>query len=343
MSWIAVGVIGAAAVGGAIANTSGKSKTTTSGSTNKSGLTLDEASQLEKNAGDDISSQYGALKQMYSSGPGQEAVDSANRGQNDFIRMLQQVNANGGMPTAEDTQRANTYADQLFAPQQEAMNQQYQKSQQDAAKLAAKLNRPINDPVIQARLQQEQMRQSAMLSADRTAYVAQEARNSPFQRLQLQGQLADAQGSLASQAMSNRMQLLNLGNSLQSQERNWRLQTAERYGLTSSDQQQQQEGGFAGGFNGAIAGAGAGASIMGSFGGLMGGGGSKAAPQAMQSGGASSWGGGQQSIGGGGDLYGAFGPSAMSPVRASRIQPSSYSGMGSLNYQSSYPWGTGIR
>lgn len=238
-----------------------KGQTATQNMSQTSGIKLSEASGLEKQATGDIGSQYDFLKNLLSRGPGAEAVDASNNSQNDFVSMLKGINANGGMPTTEDTRRANSFADQLFAPQQEALNQSFTQQNQDAARLAAQLNRPINDPIIQAKLKQEQMRQSSMLNADRSGFVAQEARNSPFQRLQMQGQLADAQGSLASQAMSNRMQLLNLGNSLQSQERNWRLQTGERYGTASGSQ--HSGGGLSGAFGNMN-------SVVGSFGGAIG-------------------------------------------------------------------------
>ena len=212
-----------------------------------SGINLRSESELEKAATGDISSQYGFLKDFLSRGPGSEAIDASNTSQNDFVRMLKGINANGGMPTDEDRRQANIFADDLFKPQQEALNQSFTQQNEDAARLAARLNRPVNDPIIQAKLRQEQMRQSAMLGADRAAFTSQEVRNSPFRRLELQGQLADAQGALASQAMANRMQLLNLGNALQSQERNWRLQTGERYGTSNMAGETKSGGGLMGG------------------------------------------------------------------------------------------------
>lgn len=241
-----------------------KGNKATQESNQTAGLRLTDPSELEKLATGQIGTQYDALRDLYSRGPGAEAVDAANAGQNSFIDMLRKINANGGMPTAEDTRQAGMFADQLFAPQQEALNQSFIDQNQQAARLSAQLNRPINDPIIQAKLRQEQMRQSAMLNADRTSFTAQEARNSPFRRLELQGQLADAQQALASQAMANRMQLMNMGNALQSQERNWRLQTAERYGNSSTTQTS------GGGITGALGSmTGAAGNIIGVVGGIM--------------------------------------------------------------------------
>ncbi len=302
-----------------------------SNSSSISGVTLKAASDLEKSATGQIGSSFGQLQDMLNRGPGNEAVDASNKEQQSYVDMMRQINSTGGMPTAEDTRRANILADELFAPQQEAAKQAYGFAQQDAAKLAAKLNRPINDPIIQAKLQQEQMRQSSLMSADRTAFVAGEARNSPFQRLQMQGQLADAQGSLASQAMSNRMQLLNLGNSLQQQERNWRLQTSEKYGASSGTQEQHSGGGAMGGI-GAITGAmgqftNLGTSVVSAF---MGGGGQTQQPEKAQAnfGGQPSaqianFGGYNSSGGQMNDIQSAYmgsrGSSVMSPQRASRL------------------------
>jgi hypothetical protein len=202
----------------------------------------------------DVVGQYGQLRDFLNRGPGIEAIDASNASQKDFVDMMRRLQASGGMPTDEDRRQANIFADDMFKPQQEALNQSFTQQNEQAARLSAQLNRPINDPIIQAKLRQEQMRQSAMLGADRTAFTAQESRNSPFRRLELQGQLADAQSGLASQAMANRMQLLNLGNSLQSQERQWRLNTGERYGTSNSNSSQHSGGGIMGGI-GAVTGA----------------------------------------------------------------------------------------
>lgn len=232
----------------------GDTVTQNSNSASTSGIKLGAMSELEKLAGGQVSGNFQELMKMLNSGPGQAEVDAGNAGQKDFVSMLKGINANGGMPTDEDRRQANIFADDMFKPQQEALNQSFTQQNEQAARLSAQLNRPVNDPIIQAKLRQEQMRQSSMLSADRTAFTANESRNSPFRRLELQGQLADAQSGLASQAMANRMQLLNLGNSLQTQERNWRLQTADRWGNSSSNSSQHSGGGIMGGI-GAVTGA----------------------------------------------------------------------------------------
>lgn len=236
-----------------------KGQTSTQKST--AGLTLAPASEQELMAGKDISAQYDWLKQFLGQGPGLEAQTQANTDQNSFLQMMRGIASSGGMPTDEDRRQSNIFADDLFKPQMEALNQSFTQQNEGAARLAAQLNRPINDPIIQAKLRQEQMRQSSMLSADRSAFVAQESRNSPFRRLELQGQLADASSGLASQAMANRMQLLNLGNSLQSQERNWRLQTAEKYGT----QEAHSGGGVTGAWGSMMGGIGSAVGIAGSF------------------------------------------------------------------------------
>lgn len=261
----------------------GDTITQKSANSSTSGVKLAEASAIEKAAGNQVGTSFNSLMDLLNRGPGGEAVDASNADQKNYVDMMRQVSSTGGMPNAEDTRQANAYADQMFAPQQEAMKQQYQTSMQDAAKIAAKLNRPLSDPIVQAKLQQEQMRQSAMMSADRSAFVAQESRNSPFQRLQLQGQLADASGSLASQAMSNRMQLLNLGNALQSSERNWRLNTGDRWGISNGTQEQHSGGGTMGGI-GAVTGAFGGIMNMGSgvISSVMGGGSGQSQPQPAQ-------------------------------------------------------------
>jgi hypothetical protein len=260
-----------------------KGNTVTQKATQTSGIKLAPESDLERLASGQISGNFGDLIKMLSGGPGQGDVDASNASQQDFVKMMRGINASGGLPTDEDRRQANIFADDIFRPQTEALNQSFTQQNEGAARLAAKLNRPINDPIIQAKLRQEQMRQSSMLGAERASFTSQEARNSPFRRLSLQGQLADAQGSLASQAMSNRMQLLNLGNSLQSQERNFRIQTGERF--TNGTQTQHSGGGLMGGL-GAMTGAFG--SVMGAVGqgmslGTMGGGGNIQKSQATPS------------------------------------------------------------
>lgn len=324
--------------------------TVTQNSSSTSGIRLGKESDLEKQATGDISGSYNLLKDFLGAGPGIDAINQSNTDQNSFINLLRNINSTGGMPSADDLSQANRYADQIFAPQTTALNQSFDQQNQEAAKLAARLNRPINDPVIQAKLRQEQMRQQSMIDANRTAFTAQEARNQPFQRLQLQGQLAEAQGSLASQAMSNRMQLLNLGNALQSQERNWRLQTAQRYG--DSTNSQHSGGGILGGIGALTGVAGSVAGVAGSITGMGGGGGNSIAGAQASPG--VSFGGMQSAPAFNGAYQSSYfgnmnGSSPMvpaAPVRASRVTAPNYTGVGSLNYQAPQgnvgAWGSNI-
>jgi hypothetical protein len=265
----------------------------------RTGVDLKSMSEFERLLYGDMTSGYDQLKGMLSVDPNSREQQAATKEYENFVEMMSGINKTGGMPTAEDMQRAGQFADAIFAPQREALNQSFEFAQQDAAKLAARLNRPINDPIIQAKLQQERMRQTNMLSADRNAFVAQEARSQPFQRLGMQEQLfnaktglADLKAGIASQAMANRMQLLNLGNSLQQQERNWRFQTSDKVGTQSSNSSQHSGGGILGGI-GAVTGA------AGSIFGMVGSG-AQAAGSVMSFGGTGMASGALGGLGGGG-------------------------------------------
>jgi hypothetical protein len=269
---------------GGMFNEGQKGKTTTTKSDTSYGSTagvrLGPQSAFEQMLGQDMESQYSGLRGMLLDDPNTAERVAATKEYQNFVEMMSGINKSGGMPSAEDMQRANSFADQLFAPQREALNQSFEFAQQDAAKLAARLNRPINDPIIQAKLQQERMRQSNMLSADRSAFVAQEARSQPFQRLGMQEQLfnaksglADLKAGIASQAMANRMQLLNLGNSLQNQERNWRFQTSDKFNYgnqSGTSTVHSGGGGILAGLSGVQAGMGSVAGIVGSVGQIAG-------------------------------------------------------------------------
>jgi hypothetical protein len=312
-------------------------------SSTTSGVRLAKETDIEKRATGDIADQYDLLRRYLGQGPGIEAINASNTSQQGFIDVLKQIQASGGMPTDTDQARAQQFVDLQFRPQQEAMNQSFQMQNDQAAKLAAKLNRPINDPVIQAKLRQEQMRQQSMFDANRAAAIGTEARSMPFQRLDLQGQLADAQGALASQAMSNRLQLLNLGNALQSQERNWRLQTAQRYG----DSEQRSGGGMLGGLGAVLGTAGTVSSIYSGFGG--------GAPSAGGAAGAKPGGGASPMSGKIGgqmsqDSSSYYQPSAMpmaapmspSATRQSRVSSAPYFISNSPAPAPNLPWGSNI-
>ena len=226
-----------------------------------SGLRIGGPTELEQQGSKAVSSNFTQLGNFVNAGPGQADVANAYGSSQSLANMLKQY-ANGGfLPGEQDFATANKFAGQVFQPQQVAMQQQFGQQKQRAAQLAAQMGRPVNDPIIQAKLSQEFMQGQERLQASQGSFASQFAQSLPMQRLGFTSQLADVQNSLASQAMANRQALLSLGSQIQGAERNFRLNSAERYGSQSSG------GGFKGALTGAMAGASAGMGIANLFGG----------------------------------------------------------------------------
>lgn len=204
------------------------------------------AGVLEQQANAAIGKNFGELSNFTDMGPGATEVQQGLRSQQDLASTLASYAKGGFLPTAADNNTAQNFAQSQFQPQQVAMQQGFKQQQQRAAQLAAQLGRPVNDPIIQARLSQEMMQGNERLQASQGAFASNFAQSLPQQRLGYTSQLADVRSSLASQAMANRQALIGLGSQIQTNERNFRVQTASR------------GGGLKGALTGAIAGAGAG-------------------------------------------------------------------------------------
>ena len=208
-----------------------------------------------------VESTLPGLQGLVNMGPGQQSIMQSNASQQQLSSLLQQYSQGGYMPTQQDTQMANQYAQTAFQPQQVAMNQSFEEEKQRASQLAAQLGRPVNDPIIQARLSQERMRGQERLGAQQSAFASEFAMSQPQQRLGYTAQLADIQSGLASQAMQNRQALIGLGSQLQGQGMQFRSGTATR------TQEQSGGGGLAGAISGGLAGFGAGQQLSQMFGG----------------------------------------------------------------------------
>jgi len=252
-----------AVAGGALGAIAG-SQQDRSGSSSRSGIDVGPETALEGLATKDITKQYTDLQGMVGLGPGNEDITKSLGSSRSLADLLEAYSKGGFMPGQNDINSANQFTQSIFAPQQTAMNQQFQDQQTQANRLAAQLGRPVNDPIIQAKLAQEQSRQNAMLQSQQTSYSAQYAQNLPMQRLGFASQLADVRGNLASQAMANRQALLSLGQNLRNDDRNYRIQTGTRWG----DQSNFSGGGLAGAINGGLAGAGAGLGAAGKLQGM---------------------------------------------------------------------------
>ncbi len=245
-----------AAITGGIGAVAGSKKNVTSLS---SGITLGAESELEKQAGSAQLSQFQDLLKLLG---GQNNVDqiqgyqqSATQAQGGLDSLLAAFAQAGGQPTQAQMQQAQGYAQQVFAPEQNALQNTFQQQEIGNSRLAASLGRSSNDPILRAKMLQEQSRAQGDLSSRQNAYAAQYGQMLPQQAIGAQEALLNYRQNIASQAMQNRLNLLNLGNQLQNSERNWRLQTGTRWG------EQASGGGTAGALSGGLAGFGQGLGI----------------------------------------------------------------------------------
>lgn len=232
-----------------------------------SGLDLAEEGELERMARLGQGTDYNALRGMVDAGPGQGDVSNAYGAQKDLAAMLKQYSEGGYLPSGADIATGQKYAGLLFQGQREAMNQAFNDQSTEANRQAALMGRSMNDPILRAKLAQEQNRQSAQLNANQGSFATQMALQQPGMRLGFAQDRTNVLSGLATQAMANRQALLSMGQSIQNSERNFRVQTATRWGKEESG------GGLKGAISGALGGASMGMNAARLFGGGGGGGG----------------------------------------------------------------------
>lgn len=184
------------------------------------------AGQLEQNTYNGQLSDYAAFQGLTNAGAGNQAVSDALTGAYGYTGLLQQLTNNQGLPSQQQQQYAQTYAQQQFAPQQTALQQQFVRENQQGARLAASLGRSGADPVLQAKLATQQGWEQQQLNAQQGQLASQTAMNMPQQQMQYANQLYNVQQGLASQAFNNRSALLQMGNQLNNSERQYRMGTA---------------------------------------------------------------------------------------------------------------------
>lgn len=224
---------------------------------------LDPASALENSATAGIGTDYNIFRTMVDKGAGAGDVASATGAQRSLADMLKAYSAEGGTnPSDFDISNSNQLAQRLFGAQRLGLQHSFEDQRIQANNQAALMGRAGNDPILAAKLAREQTRQAGMLDAQQGAWATDYAMQQPMQRLNFAGQHANILGGLATQAMANRQALMSMGQSIQNNERNFRLQTAER------ETSQSSGGGIGGMISGAIGGAGAGMSAMNSFQGM---------------------------------------------------------------------------
>lgn len=199
-----------------------------SGTTQTSSVSLSPASSQEQLGGKITEEQLKQLQALVAAGPGKESVNASNSANQSLADLLKSFSQGNFLPNAQDQANAQQFTNASFAPQQESLKQLFSDQTTEANRLAAQLGRDINDPVLRAKLATGQAREQALLDSQKTAFSAQTAQNMPLQRLGFTSDLANLQSSLANQAFSNRQTLLNLGNTVQQQGQNFRLQTATR-------------------------------------------------------------------------------------------------------------------
>lgn len=214
-------------------------------------IQTDKPGQLEQN--------YNIFQNYINAGPGQSDVTAGYEAQKGLASMYGDYAQSGGLPSQGDINTSNQFASQLFAPQQTALNQSFTDQNIEANRRAALMGRSLNDPILAAKLATEQTRQSQFLNSQMGSAASQMALALPGQRLGFEQQKAGILSGLATQAMSNRQQLMAMGEGLMNNERNWRISTAQRNNTSESG------GGFGGFLTGALGGAGAGMSLASGF------------------------------------------------------------------------------
>lgn len=210
---------------------------------------------------------FNDLIKLLQGGPGQAEVTADREFQNYYGNELQNRLMRMANPNAATRSEDAAYARQAFAPQYEQLSQQFKDQSVESNRLAARLGRAGNDPVLRNKMLQEQSRQTRMLDAQVGQYALQRPQQQFQEMADMGGYLAQVRSGLATQAMNNRMTLMNLGQQLANSERNYRLQAAGHSGTKESDTSTYSGGGFKGAMTGAMSGASMGMGFMGGGGG----------------------------------------------------------------------------
>lgn len=239
-----IGAIGSA-VGGAFSN---------NGSSTQLPV-LPGASQLQGQLQGGLGAQYSGLQNYMNPNSGDLSSGTAQSNYGGsvgaFSQALQNYAQGGGMPNAQQIAAGQTSAQAQFAPQQQALQQQFYYQNQSNAQQEALLGRGPTDPILQAKLAQSQGFQQQQLTAQQGAYGNQLAMQMPQNQLNAMGQQNQLLGNVYQQALSNQQYLLSTGSQLLGQQYSYQLGAGGRQTNTSLG------GGVAGGIAGGIAGMGA--------------------------------------------------------------------------------------
>ncbi len=200
---------------------------------------------------------FTAYRDLINSSINPADVSAGLDSQRGLAELLKKLMQTGGIPDQGQIQQGQQFAQQLFAPQQQMLNQRFKQQELKNNQLMARMGRGPTDPVLQNLLAQGQLQQQGQLDSEIGAYGTQWAMNQPMQQLNFANQLSQVQGGLASQALQRRSELLAMGNNMLGNERNFRV------GASSSSVTSMSGGGIQGALMGAMAGAGTGAQVYG--------------------------------------------------------------------------------
>lgn len=195
------------------------------------------------------------LENMIKAGPNAEDSRLATESSRQFADDLARVREQGLRPSEQDFGAARIQ----MAPRRAQLDQAFEDANVQQQRLAAQLNRPINDPILQAKLQQERIRQENQFGADMGAAALQNA----GQRLSFSEALSNVRQGLASQAFQNRMQLTQLGQGILRDARNFKVSMMQEQRLRNAG----KSGRIGGGITGAIGGLGSANKLIKGFGG----------------------------------------------------------------------------
>jgi hypothetical protein len=203
-------------------------------------------SQLEGDTYNAQIAQFAQMLGLVNAGPGQSEVSQNNQFQSSFAAQLQGLLSKVGNQSQADINNNYSRAQGIFAPEQTALNQQFDDQRVQSQRMSARLGRPGNDPILANKLAQEQTRQQTMLNSQIGSYGRQLPEMDANQIMNIGGQLSNLRQGLASQALQNRQTMLSMGNQLATSERNYRMGTATKIGTNESDTSVYSGGGAKG-------------------------------------------------------------------------------------------------
>lgn len=192
----------------------GRSKT--SESETRQQLFVDPPTQLERLGRGTQSNQLASLRNILTRG--NTNFDAA-------LDLLSRFSETGGVPGRRDIDLAQRFAEDIFAPQQVAFEQELEEGRIATGRQAALLGRSTDDPILNAKLAIESARARGRLEAAEGSFASQFALNLPQRRLGFVLQRANIGENIRNQNIRNRLALFGLGSSLVGQERQFRLAT----------------------------------------------------------------------------------------------------------------------